>query len=71
MFFPTNVHCNAMIINSKYIVYKRGTKTTTESEACLPVTVTFTFSYIFKSVFLCFLFFSPRMSYGNTPQILL
>lgn len=42
-----------MIINSTYTVYKRGTKTTRESRACLPVTGTFTF---FKSFFCLFFF---------------
>lgn len=45
-----------MIINSTYTVYKRGTKTTRESRACLPVTGTFTF---FKSFFV-FLFFGQN-----------
>lgn len=43
----------SMIINSTYTVYKRGTKTTRESRACLPVTGTFTF---FKSFFFLFFF---------------
>lgn len=43
-----------MIINSTYTVYKRGTKTTRESRACLPVTGTFTF---FNSFFFFFSFF--------------
>lgn len=62
-FFKTNVHPKCMIINSTYTVYKRGTKTTRESRACLPVTGTFTFFFSF--------FFSCRMPYGQlwrTPQ---
>lgn len=52
--FSTNVHPKSMIINSTYTVYKRGTKTTRESRACLPVTGTFTF---FNRFFFFFVFF--------------